>query len=43
LAALKRNRYEGGLAVQPFDYVPDGMGAAAYSIGYLRGLLEAQA
>lgn len=43
LAALKRNQYAGGLAVQPFDYVPDGMGAAAYSIGYLRGLLEAQA
>jgi D-psicose/D-tagatose/L-ribulose 3-epimerase len=43
LAALKRNNYQGMLAVEPFDYVPDGLGAAAYSIGYLRGLLEAQA
>ncbi len=33
--------YNGIIAVEPFDYVPDGMGSAAYSIGYLRGVLQA--
>ena len=41
LAALKRHRYAGDLAVEPFDYVPDGPGAAARAIGYVRGVLEA--
>ena len=41
LAALKRQRYAGDLAVEPFDYVPDGPSAAARAIGYLRGILEA--
>jgi sugar phosphate isomerase/epimerase len=41
LAALKRHDYAGTIAVEPFDYSPDGAGAAAYSAGYLRGLLEA--
>jgi sugar phosphate isomerase/epimerase len=41
LAALKRQQYAGTLAVEPFDYVPDGPGVAAFSAGYLRGLLEA--
>jgi D-psicose/D-tagatose/L-ribulose 3-epimerase len=41
LAALKRHNYAGVIAVEPFDYVPDGPGAAAFSAGYLRGLLEA--
>jgi D-psicose/D-tagatose/L-ribulose 3-epimerase len=40
-AALKRNKYAGDIAVEPFDYVPDGPGAAARAIGYLRGILEA--
>jgi sugar phosphate isomerase/epimerase len=40
-AALKRNRYRGDVAVEPFDYVPDGPGAAARAIGYVRGILEA--
>ena len=40
VAALKRHRYAGTIAVEPFDYVPDGVGAAAFSVGYLRGLLE---
>ena len=31
----------GIVAVEPFDYVPDGPGAAARAIGYVRGLLEA--
>ncbi|WJR78832.1 sugar phosphate isomerase/epimerase family protein [Bradyrhizobium sp. NP1] len=43
LAALKRNRYAGTIAVEPFDYVPDGAGVAAFSVGYLRGLLDASA
>ena len=30
----------GIVAVEPFDYVPDGPGCAAHSIGYLRGVLE---
>lgn len=41
LAALRRHRYGGDVAVEPFDYVPDGPGAAARAIGYLRGILEA--
>jgi sugar phosphate isomerase/epimerase len=41
LAALARQRYGGWLAMEPFDYVPDGPGCAAHSIGYVRGLLEA--
>jgi len=43
LAALRRNRYAGWIAVEPFDYVPDGPAAAARAAGYLRGILEAQA
>lgn len=40
-AALKRHGYAGDVAVEPFDYVPDGPGAAARAIGYIRGILEA--
>jgi D-psicose/D-tagatose/L-ribulose 3-epimerase len=43
LAALKRHHYAGTIAVEPFDYVPDGPGVAAFSVGYLRGLAEALA
>jgi D-psicose/D-tagatose/L-ribulose 3-epimerase len=32
--------YSGVVAVEPFDYVPDGAGCAARSIGYLRGILD---
>ena len=32
--------YDGIVAVEPFDYVPDGPGCAARSIGYLKGVLE---
>lgn len=39
--ALKRHGYGGDIAVEPFDYVPDGPAAAARAIGYLRGILEA--
>jgi len=40
-AALVRHQYAGDIAVEPFDYVPDGPGAAARAIGYIRGILEA--
>ncbi len=43
LAALRRQSYAGWLAIEPFDYQPDGPGCAAHSIGYVRGLLEAAA
>jgi len=41
LASLRRHRYAGDIAVEPFDYVPDGPAAAARAIGYMRGLIEA--
>ena len=41
LAALKRHRYAGTIAVEPFEYVPDGAAAAAHAAGYVRGLREA--
>jgi len=40
-ASLKKNGYGGDVAVEPFDYVPDGPGAAARAIGYIKGILEA--
>ena len=44
LEAIGRMRaqghYRGTVAIEPFDYVPDGPGCAAWSIGYLRGLAE---
>ncbi|MGN6771715.1 MAG: sugar phosphate isomerase/epimerase family protein [Rhizobiaceae bacterium] len=40
LTMQRRGRYNGIVAVEPFDYVPDGPGCAAYSIGYLRGILQ---
>lgn len=42
-AALKRNGYSGIVAVEPFDYVPDGPGSAAFAAGYLRGVRESLA
>ncbi len=38
---MNGGHYLGIVAVEPFDYVPDGMGCAARAIGYLRGLEEA--
>ena len=44
LRALQEMRgaghYAGIVAVEPFDYVPDGPGAAAHAAGYLRGILQ---
>ncbi|MEO7549495.1 MAG: sugar phosphate isomerase/epimerase family protein [Ramlibacter sp.] len=37
-----QGHYQGIVAVEPFDYVPDGMGSAARAIGYLRGIMEAR-
>jgi sugar phosphate isomerase/epimerase len=35
-----QGHYAGAVAVEPFDYVPDGPGSAARAVGYLRGVLE---
>lgn len=43
LAALARCGYAGWLAMEPFDYQPDGPGCAARAIGYVQGLLESAA
>ena len=40
-AALKKHGYDRTVAVEPFDYVPDGVGSAAFAAGYLRGIREA--
>jgi sugar phosphate isomerase/epimerase len=41
-AALARQGYRGWLAMEPFEYVPDGPGCAAWAAGYVRGLLEVE-
>jgi sugar phosphate isomerase/epimerase len=41
LTALRRHGYAGWCGVEPFEYLPDGGGSAAFSAGYLRGVLEA--
>jgi D-psicose/D-tagatose/L-ribulose 3-epimerase len=41
LTRLQREgAYRGVVAVEPFDYVPDGPGCAARAIGYLQGVME---
>ena len=41
LRDMQRQGFYGGtIAVEPFDYQPDGPGCAARAIGYLRGVLE---
>jgi sugar phosphate isomerase/epimerase len=42
-AALKRNGYDRTISVEPFNYVPDGAGSAAFAAGYLRGIRESLA
>lgn len=41
LKVLVDKGFRGMVAVEPFEYVPDGPGCAAHAIGYLRGLTEA--
>jgi D-psicose/D-tagatose/L-ribulose 3-epimerase len=43
VAALQRQKYAGWIAAEPFDYVPDGATCAARTIGYMQGLIEAEA
>jgi sugar phosphate isomerase/epimerase len=43
LRALVDGGYTGDIAIEPFDYSPDGSGSAAYAAGYVRGLLESLA
>ena len=40
-AASQRHNYTGTIAVEPFDYHPNGSACAARAIGYLRGIEEA--
>jgi sugar phosphate isomerase/epimerase len=40
LSALRATAYAGFAAVEPFDYLPDGLTSAARAIGYLRALQE---
>jgi sugar phosphate isomerase/epimerase len=40
MKSLLMNQYKGIVSVEPFDYHPNGIAAAARSIGYLRGILE---
>jgi D-psicose/D-tagatose/L-ribulose 3-epimerase len=40
LRALQETGYDGWLAMEPFDYHPDPMGCAAFSAGYVKGLLH---
>jgi sugar phosphate isomerase/epimerase len=42
-AALARHGWNRTVAVEPFDYVPDGAGSAAFAAGYLRGIRESLA
>lgn len=41
VALLLREGYAGTVAIEPFEYHPDGPTAAARAIGYLHGLIEA--
>jgi sugar phosphate isomerase/epimerase len=41
--ALLAGGYAGDIAIEPFDYVPDGEACAARAAGYVRGLIEALA
>ncbi len=43
IGALRAGGYAGWLAMEPFDYVPDGPACAARAIGYVQALLEATA
>lgn len=40
LRTLRDAGYSGWMAVEPFDYVPDGPGCAAFSAGHVSGLMR---
>lgn len=40
MKALRATSYDGWVAMEPFDYRPDGPTAAARAIGYVQGILE---
>nr|WP_246700529.1 sugar phosphate isomerase/epimerase family protein [Variibacter gotjawalensis] len=40
---LRTQNYNGWIAMEPFDYVPDGAGSAARAIGYIQGIIEGTA
>ncbi len=42
LEALKQYRYDGWLAIEPIELVPDGATTAAFCAGYVKGLIEGQ-
>ena len=39
--ALRETGYDGWIAMEPFEYIPDGPTCAARSIGYIAGIIEA--
>jgi len=41
IGALRASGYDGYIAMEPFDYYPDGPASAARAAGYVRGLLDA--
>lgn len=43
IKALRATGYKGWVAMEPFDYVPDGPTCAARAIGYVQGVMEATA
>ncbi len=43
IKALRATGYKGWVAMEPFDYVPDGPSCAARAIGYVQGVMEATA
>ena len=43
VCALRETGYRGWIAMEPFQYKPDGAACAARAIGYVQGLMEATA
>ena len=41
LQVLKDSKYQGWIAVEPFEYLPNSVGCAAFCAGYLRGVWSA--
>lgn len=40
LKALRDVNYSGNAGIEPFIYIPDGLGTAARNIGYIRGVID---